>query len=113
MFGIHVLCLFTQISIHIADTLQSLLQGHQIFVSGQKIDRPMMRRCFFVMFAAADPGFPVGGRQPRRGGANSRGGYVSKNLYVKMKESGPVGGVRAGGAPWIRHWFALFIFPNC
>ena len=40
----------------------------------------------------ADPGFPVGGRQPRRGGANSQGGYVSKNLYVKMKESGPLGG---------------------
>ena len=37
----------------------------------------------------ADPGFPVGGRRPRRGGANSRDGYVSKNLYVKMKESGP------------------------
>ena len=26
------------------------------------------------------------------GGANSRGGYVLKNLYVKMKESGPIGG---------------------
>ena len=35
--------------------------------------------------AVADPGFPVGG-------ANSRGGYVSKNLYVKTKESGPLGG---------------------
>ena len=32
------------------------------------------------------------------GGANSRGSYVSKNLYVKMKESGPVGG-RAPVAP--------------
>ena len=40
----------------------------------------------------ADPGFPVGGRQPRRGGANSRGGYVSKKLYVKTKELGPLGG---------------------
>ena len=28
------------------------------------------------------------------GGANSRGGYVSKNLYVKTKESGPLGGAR-------------------
>ena len=36
----------------------------------------------------ADPGFPLGG-----GGANSRGGYILKNLYVKTKESGPVGGV--------------------
>ena len=50
-------------------------------------------------YSVADPGFPVGGRRPYRGGANSRGGYVSKNLYVKTKESGPVGGVRAGGAP--------------
>ena len=38
----------------------------------------------------ADPGFPVGG-------ANSRGGYVLKNLYVKTKESGPLG-ARTGGA---------------
>ena len=38
--------------------------------------------------SVADPGFPMGG------GANSRGGYVSKNLYVKTKESGPVGGAR-------------------
>ena len=36
------------------------------------------------------------------GGANSRGGYVLKIVYVKTKESGPVG-ARAGGAPWIRH----------
>ena len=41
----------------------------------------------------ADPGFPVGGRGPRRGGAvDPRGGYVSKILHVKTKESGPVGG---------------------
>ena len=48
----------------------------------------------------ADPGFPVGDAG-LVGGANSRGGYVSKNLYVKTKESGPLG-ARAGGAPWIR-----------
>ena len=42
--------------------------------------------------AVADPGFPVGGHQPRGGAANSRGGYVSKNLYVETKESGPLGG---------------------
>ena len=42
----------------------------------------------------ADPGFPVGGRQPRGvGGADSRGGYVSKILYVETKESGLGGGV--------------------
>ena len=35
------------------------------------------------------------GRRPRRGGVDSRGGYVSKILYVKTKESGPlVGGLR-------------------
>ena len=46
----------------------------------------------------ADPGFPIGGRRPRRGGANSRAATFRKNLYVKMKESGPVGG-RALVAP--------------
>ena len=33
------------------------------------------------------------------GGVDSRGGYVSKILYVKMKELGPLGGARAGRAP--------------
>ena len=32
-------------------------------------------------------------------GVDSRGGYISKFLYVKTKESGPVGGARAGHAP--------------
>ena len=27
------------------------------------------------------------------GGMDSRGGYISNILYVKMKESGPLGGV--------------------
>ena len=45
-----------------------------------------------------DPGFPVGGRGPRRGGPDFRGGYVLKILYVKTKESGPLGG-RALGTP--------------
>ena len=41
----------------------------------------------------ANPGFPVGrGRRPRRGGVDSRGGYVLKILYVETKESGPFGG---------------------
>ena len=39
------------------------------------------------IIAVADPGFPVGG-----GGVDSRGSYVSKILYVKTKESGPLGG---------------------
>ena len=46
----------------------------------------------------ADLGFPVGGRGPRRRGMDSRGGYVSKILYVRTKESGPLEG-RALGAP--------------
>ena len=45
-----------------------------------------------ISLSVADPGFPVGGSRPRRGGTNSRGGYVSKNLYVKTKEAGPLGG---------------------
>ena len=47
----------------------------------------------------ADPGFPVGGRGPHRGAMDPQGGYVSKILHVKTKESGPVGGGRAPGAP--------------
>ena len=46
----------------------------------------------------ADPGFPVGGGG---GSANSRGSYVSKSLYVKMKESGPLGGRVLVMPPWI------------
>ena len=47
-----------------------------------------------------DPGFPVGGRGPRRGGGvDSRGGYVSKILYVETKESRPLGGTCTGHAP--------------
>ena len=33
------------------------------------------------------------------GGVDSRGSYVSKILYVKTKELGPLGGARAGRAP--------------
>ena len=42
--------------------------------------------------AVVDPGFPIGGHQPRRGDADSLGSYVSKILYVETKESGPIGG---------------------
>ena len=44
-----------------------------------------------------DPGFS-GGCRPRRGGIDSRVSYVSKILYVKTKESGPLG-ERAPGTP--------------
>ena len=51
-------------------------------------------------FAVPDPGFPVGGgRGPRRKGVDSWGGYVLKILYVKMKESGPLGGREPGTPP--------------
>ena len=51
-------------------------------------------------FTVADPGFPVGGGVDLvGGGVDSRGSYVSKILYVKMKELGPLGGARAGRAP--------------
>ena len=36
---------------------------------------------------------------PRKGGVDPRGGYVTKILYVKTKESGPIGGACAGHAP--------------
>ena len=41
-----------------------------------------------------------GSRISRRGGGGvaSRGGYISQILYVKTKESGPLGG-RAPGTP--------------
>ena len=45
-----------------------------------------------ISITVADPGFPVGGRGPHRGDVDSRGGYISKILYVKTKESGPLGG---------------------
>ena len=38
--------------------------------------------------------FPAGGASTSLGGADSRGGYISKILYVKRKESGPLGGMR-------------------
>ena len=42
----------------------------------------------------ADPGFPVGGRGPVRGGVDLRRGCFLAKMYAKMKEFGPVGGGR-------------------
>ena len=42
--------------------------------------------------AVADPGFPVGGRAPVRGGMDLRRRCFSVKMYVKMKELGPIGG---------------------
>ena len=48
--------------------------------------------------AVADPGFPVGGRAPVRGGVDLRRGHFLVKMYVKTKELGPIGG-RAPGTP--------------
>ena len=83
------------------------LISNQKFLRWKKIRRNSHRLFVTLHFiiskynSVSDPGFPVGGRRPRGGDANSRGGYVSKNLYVKTKESGPLG-ARTDGAPWIR-----------
>ena len=42
----------------------------------------------------ADPGFPVGGSWTRWGGMDLRRGCFLAKMYVKMKEFGPIGGVR-------------------
>ena len=47
--------------------------------------------------SGADPGFPIGGAPTLvGGGANPRHRHFSVKTYVKTKEFGPVGGVRAG-----------------
>ena len=51
----------------------------------------------FRYLSVADPGFPIGGRRPRRGDVDSQGGYVLKILYVETEESGPLEG--GGPAP--------------
>ena len=43
--------------------------------------------------------FPIGGRGPHRGAMDSRGGYVSKILYVKTKEFGTLVGHVPGTPP--------------
>ena len=53
----------------------------------------------------ADPGFSVGG-----GGVDSRDSYVSKILYVEMKESGPLGGCAPG--QWFSQQNVQFEFSN-
>ena len=55
---------------------------------------------YVLCYPVADPGFPVGGGMDLVGGAvDPRGGYISKILHVKTKESGPIGGARAGRPP--------------
>ena len=54
------------------------------------------KRCVLTM---VDPGFPVGGSRPCRGGVDSQGGYILKILHVETKEFGPLGGVRRARPP--------------
>ena len=49
--------------------------------------------------SVVDPGFPVGGHGPHGGAVDPQGGYVSKILHVKTKESGPIGGAHTGCTP--------------
>ena len=42
------------------------------------------------------------------GGVDSRGGYVSKILYVKTKELGPLGGARPLDPPMVSSSFKQF-----
>ena len=49
-----------------------------------------------------------GGHRPRRG-ADSQGSYILKILYVKTKESGPLGGVRWARPLDLPLWLVLFI----
>ena len=44
-----------------------------------------------VLQSVADPVLPEGGAPTSYGGADSRRGYISKILYVNVKESGPLG----------------------
>ena len=75
---------------HVIYTIYNRILSNLFSGIGEAVEKPAV----FVpkTLAVVDPGFPVGGRRPRGGGGNSRGSNVSKNLYVKMKESGPLGG---------------------
>ena len=42
----------------------------------------------------ADPGFPVGGHAPVRGGVDLRRRHFFPKMYAKTKELGPIGGAR-------------------
>ena len=53
---------------------------------------------FLFRIAVVDPGFPVGGRGPRRGGVDFRIGYVSK-IFVCQNERNETLGACAGTPP--------------
>ena len=47
-----------------------------------------------LYYTVVDPGFPVGGCAPIRGAWTSDVGTFLVKMYAKMKELGPIGGVR-------------------
>ena len=57
----------------------------------------------------ADPGFPVGGRAPIRGGVDLQCGHFLVKMYVKTKELGPMGGVRQARPPRSANALTLMI----
>ena len=69
------------------------------------IDRALCMFCQWVKGQWRIHDFTYGGARL----VGARGGYVSKNLYVETKESGPLG-AWAGGAPWIRQKGRMVIF---
>ena len=66
-------------------------------------DLPTVYQCdpfrIYILTPVADPGFPVGGRGPVRGGMDLRCGCFLAKMYVKTKEFGPIGGVCTQHAP--------------
>ena len=82
-----------------AHSLRHTQPRRHLFLKLFIIEMPYM---IHISFTVADPGFPVGvggANLVGGGGANSRGGLVSKNLYIKTKESGPLGGARRRRPP--------------
>ena len=71
---------------------------------------PSAYNCYkYPHYTVADPGFPVGGGVDLvKGSVDSRGGYVSEILYVKTKESGPVGGGALARPPQIHQCYNLY-----
>ena len=60
-----------------------------------------------LQIPVVDPGFPGGGARTSWGGVDSRGGYISKILYVETRESGPLGGLRRARPLLIRQWIPV------
>ena len=67
----------------------------KIMLSRARLEIFFMFLVKICQLTVVDPGFPTGGCGPHREGVDFSGGYISNILYVKMKESGPLGG-RAG-----------------